>query len=68
YEDLNSSGKAKSPGYTTSPIVQISVSPWHEYPFNEGENGISFPNPLYGEASADMEKLCSSLKIDRKQD
>nr|AGN95663.1 Diet1 [Gallus gallus] len=68
YEDLSSSGKAKSPGYTTSPVVQISVSPWHEYPFNEGENATSFPNPLYGEASGDMEKLCSSLKIDRKWD
>ncbi|XP_015708985.1 MAM and LDL-receptor class A domain-containing protein 1 isoform X1 [Coturnix japonica] len=68
YEDLSSSGKAKSPGYTTSPVVQISVSPWHEYPFNEGENDTSFPNPLYGETSGDMEKLCSSLKIDRKWD
>ncbi|NXI72922.1 MALR1 protein, partial [Anseranas semipalmata] len=62
YEDLSSSGKVKSPGYTTSPIVQISVSPWHEHPFNEGVNATSFPNPLYGEAAEDMEKLCSSLK------
>ncbi|NWZ29117.1 MALR1 protein, partial [Asarcornis scutulata] len=62
YEDLNSPGKAKSPGYTTSPTVQISVSPWHEYPFNEGVNATSFLNPLYGEATEDMEKLWSSLK------
>ncbi|NXW48778.1 MALR1 protein, partial [Nyctiprogne leucopyga] len=60
YEDLSSSGK--SPGYATSPAVQISVSPWHEYPFNEDVNATSFPNPLYSEASEDMEKLCSSLK------
>ncbi|NXX15038.1 MALR1 protein, partial [Podargus strigoides] len=62
YEDLNSSGKVKSPGYATSPAVQISVSPWHEYPFNGDVNATSFPNPLYGEESEDMEKLCSSLK------
>ncbi|NXL06268.1 MALR1 protein, partial [Mesembrinibis cayennensis] len=62
YEDLSSSGKVKSPGYAASPAVQISVSPWHEYPFNEDVNATSFPNPLYGEASEDMEKLCSSLK------
>ncbi|NXF37056.1 MALR1 protein, partial [Nyctibius bracteatus] len=62
YEDLSSSGKVKSPGYATSSAVQISVSPWREYPFNEDVNATSFPNPLYGEASEDMEKLCSSLK------
>ncbi|KFW00176.1 MAM and LDL-receptor class A domain-containing protein C10orf112, partial [Fulmarus glacialis] len=62
YEDLSSSGKVKSPGYATSPAVQISVSPWHENPFNEDVNVTSFPNPLYGETSEDMEKLCSSLK------
>ncbi|NXN66544.1 MALR1 protein, partial [Himantopus himantopus] len=62
YEDLSSSGKVKSPGYATSPAVQISVSPWHEYPFNQDVNVTSFPNPLYGEASEDMEKLCSTLK------
>ncbi|KFW83520.1 MAM and LDL-receptor class A domain-containing protein C10orf112, partial [Phalacrocorax carbo] len=62
YKDLTSSGKVKSAGYATSPAVQISVSPWHEYPFNENVNATSFPNPLYGEASEDMEKLCSSLK------
>ncbi|KAK0678306.1 MALR1 protein, partial [Pygoscelis papua] len=62
YDDLSSSGKVKSPGYVTSPAVQISVSPWHEYPFNEDVNATSFPNPLYGETSEDMEKLCSSLK------
>ncbi|NXC40756.1 MALR1 protein, partial [Penelope pileata] len=62
YEDLSSSGRVTSPGYTASQIVQISVSPWHEYPFNEGVNATSFPNPLYGEAAGDMEKLCSSLK------
>uniref|UniRef100_A0A672TQ22 MAM and LDL receptor class A domain containing 1 n=1 Tax=Strigops habroptila TaxID=2489341 RepID=A0A672TQ22_STRHB len=57
-----------SPGYATSPTVQISVSPWHEYPFNGDVNANSFPNPLYGEASEDMEKLCSFLKTDIKQD
>ncbi|NXE13612.1 MALR1 protein, partial [Lophotis ruficrista] len=62
YEDLRSSGKVKSPAYVTSPAVQISVSPWHEYPFNEDVNATSFPNPLYGESSEDMEKLCSSMK------
>ncbi|NWQ94076.1 MALR1 protein, partial [Burhinus bistriatus] len=62
YEDLSSSGKAKSPGYASSSAVQISVSPWHEYPFNEDVHATSFPNPLYGEVSEDMEKLCSSLK------
>ncbi|NXJ75613.1 MALR1 protein, partial [Trogon melanurus] len=62
YEDLSSSGKLKSPGYTTSPAVQISVSPWHEHPTNEDMNATSFPNPLYGETLEDMEKLCSSLK------
>ncbi|KFW71765.1 hypothetical protein AS28_06650, partial [Pygoscelis adeliae] len=62
YDDLSSSGKVKSPGYVTSPAVQISVSPWHEYPFNEDVNATSFPNPLYGETSEDMEKLCSSFK------
>ncbi|KAF1492575.1 MAM and LDL-receptor class A domain-containing protein 1, partial [Eudyptula minor novaehollandiae] len=62
YDDLSSSGKVKSPGYVTSPTVQISVSPWHEYPFNEDVNATSFPNPLYGETSEDIEKLCSSLK------
>ncbi|NXG59858.1 MALR1 protein, partial [Hemiprocne comata] len=62
YEDLCSSGKVKSTEYATSPAVQISVSPWHEYPFSENRNVTSFPNPLYGEASEDMEKLCSSLK------
>ncbi|KFV64068.1 MAM and LDL-receptor class A domain-containing protein C10orf112, partial [Dryobates pubescens] len=62
YEDCSSSGKAKSPGYVTSPTVQISVSPWHEYLFNEDVNVTSFPNPLYGEASEDIEKLCRSLK------
>ncbi|NXP08450.1 MALR1 protein, partial [Thinocorus orbignyianus] len=60
YEDLSSSGK--SPGYATSPAVQISVSPWQECPFNEDVNATSFPNPLYGEVSEDMEKLCSSLQ------
>lgn len=68
YEDLNSPGKVKCPGYTISPTVQISVSPWHEYPFNEGVNATSFLNPLYGEATEDVEKLCSSLKIDKKED
>ncbi|KAF1422617.1 MAM and LDL-receptor class A domain-containing protein 1, partial [Spheniscus humboldti] len=62
YDDLSSSGKVKSPGYVTSPAVQISVSPWHEYPLNEDVNATSFPNPLYGETSEDIEKLCSSLK------
>ncbi|XP_027656679.2 MAM and LDL-receptor class A domain-containing protein 1 [Falco cherrug] len=66
YEGLSSSGKVKSPGYATSPAVQISVSPWHEYPFNEYVNATSFPNPLYGESSEDTEKLCSSLKTDVK--
>ncbi|XP_023775965.1 MAM and LDL-receptor class A domain-containing protein 1 [Cyanistes caeruleus] len=59
YKDLGSSGK--SPGYATSSAVQISVSPWYEYPFNEDVNA-TFPNPLYGVAAEDMEKLCSSLK------
>ncbi|NWT39499.1 MALR1 protein, partial [Chroicocephalus maculipennis] len=62
YEDLSSSAKVKSPGYATSPAVQISVSPWQEYPFNEDVNATSFPNPLYGEASEDTKKLCSSLQ------
>ncbi|KFO86773.1 MAM and LDL-receptor class A domain-containing protein C10orf112, partial [Buceros rhinoceros silvestris] len=62
YEDLSSPGKVKSPGYATSPAVQISVSPWCECPFSENVNASSFPNPLYGEASEDVEKLCSSLK------
>ncbi|NXO14989.1 MALR1 protein, partial [Oriolus oriolus] len=62
YQDLPSSEKVKSPGYATSPAVQISVSPWHEYPLNEDVNDTSFPNPLYGVAAEDMEKLCSSLK------
>ncbi|KFZ64020.1 MAM and LDL-receptor class A domain-containing protein C10orf112, partial [Podiceps cristatus] len=62
YEDLSSSEKVKSPGYATSPAVQISVSPWHECLFNEDVNATSFPNPLYGEASEDVEKLCSTLK------
>ncbi|NWU06547.1 MALR1 protein, partial [Cephalopterus ornatus] len=62
YKDLSSSEKVESPGYVTSPAVQISVSPWHEYLFNEDVNATSFPNPLYGVASEDMEKLCSSLK------
>ncbi|NXJ01227.1 MALR1 protein, partial [Psophia crepitans] len=62
YEDLNSCGKVKSPGHFTSPAVQISVSPWDEYLFNEDVKATSFPNPLYGEASEDIEKLCSSLK------
>ncbi|NXL28998.1 MALR1 protein, partial [Glaucidium brasilianum] len=62
YEALSSSVKEKSPGYATTPAVQISVSPWHEYPFNEDANVTSFLNPLYGEASESMEKLCSSLK------
>ncbi|NWZ76696.1 MALR1 protein, partial [Poecile atricapillus] len=61
YKDLSSSGKVKSPGYATSSAVQISVSPWYEYPFNEDVNA-TFPNPLYGVAAEDMEKLCSSLK------
>ncbi|NXR51449.1 MALR1 protein, partial [Hippolais icterina] len=59
---LSSSGKAKSPDYATASAVQISVSPWHEYTFNENVNAASFPNPLYGVAAEDMEKLCSSLK------
>ncbi|XP_071417344.1 MAM and LDL-receptor class A domain-containing protein 1 [Pithys albifrons albifrons] len=63
YKDLSSYEKVKSPGYATSPAVQISVSPWHEYLFNEDVNATSFPNPLYGAASEDLEKLCSSLKI-----
>ncbi|NXX43235.1 MALR1 protein, partial [Tricholaema leucomelas] len=62
YEDLGSSEKAKSPGSVSSPTVQISVSPWREYLFNEDVNATSFPNPLYGEASEDIEKLCSALK------
>ncbi|XP_032927197.1 MAM and LDL-receptor class A domain-containing protein 1 [Catharus ustulatus] len=62
YKDLSSSGKVKSSGYATSSAVQISVSPWHEYPFNENVNATSFLNPLYGVAAEDMEKLCSSLK------
>ncbi|KFV14779.1 MAM and LDL-receptor class A domain-containing protein C10orf112, partial [Pterocles gutturalis] len=62
YEDLSSSEKVKSPGNATSPSVQISVSPWHEYQFNKDANATSFPNPLYGETSEDMDKLCSSLK------
>ncbi|KAF2983574.1 hypothetical protein EK904_005767, partial [Melospiza melodia maxima] len=43
-------------GYAISSAVQISVSPWHEYPFNENVNATSFPNPLYGVAAEDMEK------------
>ncbi|NWR46323.1 MALR1 protein, partial [Regulus satrapa] len=62
YKDLSSPGKVMSPGYTTSSAVQISVSPWHECPFNENVNATSFPNPLYGVSAEDMEKLCSSLK------
>ncbi|NWH29206.1 MALR1 protein, partial [Chloropsis hardwickii] len=62
YKDLSSSGKVKSPGYAISSAVQISVSPWHEYPVNENVNATSFPNPLYGVAAEDMEKLCSPLK------
>ncbi|KFO13311.1 MAM and LDL-receptor class A domain-containing protein C10orf112, partial [Balearica regulorum gibbericeps] len=62
YEDLSSSVKVKSPGHVTPPAVQISVSPWHEHLYNEDVNATSFPNPLYGEAPEDMEKLCSSLK------
>ncbi|KFR13380.1 MAM and LDL-receptor class A domain-containing protein C10orf112, partial [Opisthocomus hoazin] len=62
YEDFSSSGKVKSPECATSSTVQISVSPWCEHPFNEDVNTTSFPNPLYGETSEDMEKLCSSLK------
>ncbi|XP_061208193.1 MAM and LDL-receptor class A domain-containing protein 1 [Neopsephotus bourkii] len=68
YEDLSSSGKVRSPGYATSPALQISVSPWHEYPFNGDLNANSFPNPLYGEESEDVEKLCSSVKTDIKHD
>ncbi|RLW11164.1 hypothetical protein DV515_00001452, partial [Chloebia gouldiae] len=56
YKDLSSSGKVKSPRYAISSAVQISVSPWHEYPFNENGNATSFPNPLYGVAAEDMEK------------
>ncbi|NXG07068.1 MALR1 protein, partial [Sakesphorus luctuosus] len=62
YKDLSSSEKVKSPGYAISPAVQISVSPWHEYLFKEDVNATSFPNPLYGVASEDVEKLCNSLK------
>ncbi|NXM66159.1 MALR1 protein, partial [Serilophus lunatus] len=62
YKDLSSSRKVKSPGFVTSPTVQISVSPWHEYLFNEDVNAISFPNPLYDVAPEDTEKLCNSLK------
>ncbi|NXA95757.1 MALR1 protein, partial [Melanocharis versteri] len=62
YKDLSSPGKVKSPGYAASSAVQISVSPWHEYPFNEDVNATSFPNPLYGVTAEDMEKLRSSLK------
>ncbi|NXF74865.1 MALR1 protein, partial [Sclerurus mexicanus] len=62
YKGLSSSEKVKSPEYATSPAVQISVSPWHEYLFNEGMNTTSFPNPLYGVPSEDMETLCSALK------
>ncbi|NXQ23554.1 MALR1 protein, partial [Alaudala cheleensis] len=62
YKDLSSSGKVKSPGNAISSAVQISVSPWHEYPFIGNANGTSFPNPLYGVAAEDMGKLCSSLK------
>ncbi|NWU22702.1 MALR1 protein, partial [Dyaphorophyia castanea] len=62
YKDLSSSGKVKSPEYATSPAVQISVSPQHEYPFNEDMNDASFPNPFYGVAAEDLETLCSSLK------
>uniref|UniRef100_A0A8C8BKF7 MAM and LDL receptor class A domain containing 1 n=1 Tax=Otus sunia TaxID=257818 RepID=A0A8C8BKF7_9STRI len=46
----------------------LSSSGKVKYPFNEDANVTSFLNPLYGEASEDMEKLCSSLKIDIKQD
>ncbi|XP_032545476.1 MAM and LDL-receptor class A domain-containing protein 1 [Chiroxiphia lanceolata] len=62
YKDLSSSEKVKSSGYAASPAVQISVSPWHEYLFNEDVKATSFSNPLYGVTSEDMEKLCSSLK------
>ncbi|NXG96666.1 MALR1 protein, partial [Loxia leucoptera] len=62
YKDLRPSGKVESPRYAISSAVQISVSPWHEYLFNENVNATSFPNPLYGVAAEDMEKLCSSLK------
>ncbi|NXH45919.1 MALR1 protein, partial [Dicaeum eximium] len=62
YKDLNSSGKVKSSGYAISSAVQISVSPWHECPFNENVNATSFLNPLYGVAAEDLEKLHSSLK------
>uniref|UniRef100_A0A663LWY4 MAM and LDL receptor class A domain containing 1 n=1 Tax=Athene cunicularia TaxID=194338 RepID=A0A663LWY4_ATHCN len=46
----------------------FSSSGKEKYPFNEDANVTSFLNPLYGEASENMEKLCSSLKIDIKQD
>ncbi|NXH30234.1 MALR1 protein, partial [Myiagra hebetior] len=68
YKGLSSSGKVKVSCnscfhiYATSPAVQISVSPWDEYPFNEDVNDTSFPNPLYGVVAEDTEKLCSSLK------
>uniref|UniRef100_A0A8C3QSZ7 MAM and LDL receptor class A domain containing 1 n=1 Tax=Cyanoderma ruficeps TaxID=181631 RepID=A0A8C3QSZ7_9PASS len=40
----------------------LSSSGKGKYPFNENVNATSFPNPLYGVAAEDMEKLCSSLK------
>uniref|UniRef100_A0A8C0IFR5 MAM and LDL receptor class A domain containing 1 n=1 Tax=Bubo bubo TaxID=30461 RepID=A0A8C0IFR5_BUBBB len=46
----------------------LSSSGKVKYPFNEDANVTSFLNPLYGDASEDMEKLCSCLKIDIKQD
>ncbi|KFV55003.1 MAM and LDL-receptor class A domain-containing protein C10orf112, partial [Tyto alba] len=62
YEDLSSSGKVKASSNSCFYTFRKVVSPWHEYPFNEDVNATSFPNPLYGEASEDMEKLCSSFE------
>ncbi|XP_013804776.1 MAM and LDL-receptor class A domain-containing protein 1 [Apteryx mantelli] len=66
YKDLSPSGNVKPRGYAGSPVVQISVSPWHENPSNKDVNATSFPNPLYGEAAEDLEKLCSFREIDVK--
>ncbi|XP_062423588.1 MAM and LDL-receptor class A domain-containing protein 1 [Rhea pennata] len=68
YKDLSPPGNVKPHGYTASPVVQISVSPWHENPSNKDVNANSFPNPLYGEAAEDLKKLYSFRKMDIKWD
>ncbi|XP_010214254.1 PREDICTED: MAM and LDL-receptor class A domain-containing protein 1 [Tinamus guttatus] len=68
YKDLSPSGNVKSCGYAASPVIQISVSPWHENLSHKDVNDTSFPNPLYGKAAEDLEKLYSFRKIDIKGD